>query len=139
MPVPPPGFAQRLALNPFQAHLLYNRGITSSAEAELFLSCDARLTHDPYLLPDMPNAVERLLKAMSAREAIAVFGDFDADGVTATALLTHSLKELGARVIPYIPHRVKEGHGLNSEAIANLAEQGANVLVTVDTGTTAVE
>ena len=139
MPAPPPGFASTLGFTPLQAHLLYNRGITRPAEAEQFLANDASLTHDPDLLPDVDKAVERLKKAISSGEAIAVFGDFDVDGVTATALLTQSLRQLGAKVIPYIPHRVKEGHGLNREAIEHLAEQGVKLLVTVDTGTTSVE
>lgn len=93
---------------------------------------------DPFLLPDMHRAVRRLASAITSGETIAVYGDFDADGVTGCAVVSIALERLGARVLPYIPHRVDEGHGLNADAIMDLKERGANLVVTVDCGVTDV-
>ena len=128
---PPFGFARQLGYTPFHAHLLYNRGIRTVEEAELFLNSDERLLNDPALLPDMERAVERLRRALDAREHIGVFGDFDADGITGTALLTTALRDLGAKVTPYIPDRVDEGHGLNNDAVSQLHDSGVSLLITV--------
>ena len=94
--------------------------------------------HDPFLFADMERAVARIVRALGAGETIAVYGDFDTDGVTATVLVYEALAEMGGKVLPYIPHRVREGHGLNAEALAWVAAQGASLLLTVDTGVTAV-
>jgi len=134
-PAPPPGFADSLGLSPFYAHLLYNRGVRSLDDVETYLAGDRRHLHDPMLLPDMTAAVGRLALALERREAIAVYGDFDTDGVTGTALLCQALRELGAAPLPYIPDRTDEGHGLNAPAVRGLRERGATVLVTVDCGT----
>ena len=138
LPSPPVGFARELGFPPFQAHLLYNRGIRSRVEVGPYLAPDESLAHDPMLLPDMGRGVARLRKAMDSGESIGVFGDFDTDGVTGTALLTQALQGLGARVVPYIPDRVDEGHGLNDGAIRLLEESGVSLLVTVDCGGTSV-
>ena len=135
---PPIGFARELGYTPFQAHLLYNRGIRTSSEAELFMNSDERLLNDPFLLPDMERAVDRLRRALDSREHICVFGDFDADGITGTALLTTALRDLGAKVTPYLPDRVDEGHGLNSDAVSHLHDIGVSLLVTVDCGATSI-
>ncbi len=135
---PPIGFARELGYTPFQAHLLYNRGIRTSSEAELFMNSDERLLNDPFLLPDMERAVDRLRRALDSREHICVFGDFDADGITGTALLTTALRDLGAKVTPYLPDRVDEGHGLNSDAVSQLHDIGVSLLVTVDCGATSI-
>ena len=118
--------------------LLYNRGITSPSEAQVFLSQE-QVRHDPRLLPGIDQAVQRLNKAISHGERIAIFGDFDVDGVTATALLARGLKSLGVEVLPYIPHRVEEGHGLSMAAIEKLVRRGVDVLITVDCGVTSYE
>ena len=120
--------------SPLAAQLLHNRGINSVEAAEAFLARDKRLLEDPALLPGMDRAVARIRAALDAGEAIGVFGDFDADGVTGTALLAEGLEQLGARVIPYLPHRIAEGHGLSSQAVHALHEQGATLIVTVDCG-----
>ena len=120
------------------AQLLYNRGITSPSEAHTFLSQDM-VRHDPRLLPGIDQAIPRLRKAISHGERIAVFGDFDVDGITATALLARGLKPLGVGVLPYIPHRVKEGHGLSMAAIEGLVRQSVDVLITVDCGVTSYQ
>jgi len=117
--------------------LLYNRGITSSIEAEIFLKADNRLAIDPFSVPDMHQAVNRVYKALLSGEKMAVYGDFDADGITATALLVQGLRELGGDVVPYIPHRMQEGYGLRIPALEKLRKQGITLVITVDTGITA--
>ena len=139
LPSPPAGFAQSLGLPPFQAHLLYNRGIRHQEELDQFLSADGRLTFDPLLLPDMSDAVNRLQTALADGEVIGIFGDFDTDGITGTALLVQALTELGAKVISYLPDRVDEGHGLNAAAIESIRAQNASLLVTVDCGVSSAE
>ncbi len=126
-------------LTPLVAQLLYNRGITEPAQVEPFLAADKRLSHDPLLLPDMERAVARIYQAMLSGETIAIYGDFDADGICGTALLIQGLSSLGAKVIPYIPHRVKEGYGLSSASLESLLEQGATLVITVDCGISSIE
>ena len=131
--------AKLSAYSPLAAQLLYNRGVTDLPSAKAFLSTDEKLLEDSLLLPDIQSAVSRINRALRDGETIGIFGDFDADGVTATALLEEGLARLGGRVIPYLPHRVKEGHGLNSQAVHALHEQGVTLLVTVDCGVTSVD
>lgn len=107
------------------------------AEAESFLKADERLSIDPFSLPDMHPAVTRVYKALLSGEKIAIYGDFDADGITATALLVEGLTELGGDVVPYIPHRLYEGYGLKVAALEKLRQQGVSLVITVDTGITA--
>ncbi len=135
-PRAPQGFAEETGLPPLIAQLLYSRNVTSPEAADAFLTEDNATFHDPFLLPGMDTAVRRLAEALGSDETIGVFGDFDVDGVTATALLSHGLAEIGAKVAPYIPHRVTEGHGLNAEAVQALRESGVTLLITVDCGVT---
>jgi single-stranded-DNA-specific exonuclease len=107
-------------ISPLVARLLHNRGVTSAHDAEAFLKADRRLSIDPFSIPDMHPAVSRVYKALLSGEKIAVYGDFDADGITATALLVQGLTELGGNVIPYIPHRLNEGYGLKIAALEKL-------------------
>ena len=137
--MPPPGFDSAIGLPTFQSHLLYNRGIRSADQVEPFLAGDSRLLNDPWLLPEMSNAVDRVERALNSGETIAVFGDFDTDGISGTALLTHALREAGARVIPYLPNRTSEGHGLNEAALRGLRQEGASLLITVDCASDATE
>jgi single-stranded-DNA-specific exonuclease len=122
-------------LSPLIAQLLYNRGVKLEDIAP-FLSADRRLEGNPFLLPDISQAVSRVYKAVLAREKIAVYGDFDVDGVTAIVILAEGLSRLGAEVIPYIPDRVNEGHGLKISALEKLQAQGADLVITVDCGVT---
>ena len=122
-------------LSPLIAKLLYNRGIKSE-EIEPFLSADRRMEGNPFLLPDISQAVSRVYKAVLAGEKIAVYGDFDVDGVTAIVILVEGLSRLGAEVITYIPDRVNEGHGLKISALEKLQAQGADLVITVDCGVT---
>ncbi|MGA2367666.1 MAG: single-stranded-DNA-specific exonuclease RecJ [Dehalococcoidia bacterium] len=121
------------------ARLLYNRGVLNSSDAEIFLKADKRLSIDPFTIPDMHPAVSRVYKALMSGEKIAVYGDFDADGITATALLVQGLSALGADVVPYIPHRLHEGYGLKIGALEKLRKEGVTLVITVDTGITAFE
>lgn len=117
--------------------LLYNRGVADAREAEAFLKADKRLAVDPFSLPDMHQAINRIYKALLSGEKIAIYGDFDADGITATALLVQALSALGGDVVPYIPHRQHEGYGLKIPALEKLRKQGVSLVITVDTGITA--
>ena len=136
MPDAPDGFGATLGLPRVQAQLLYNRGVRTSEEAARFVSTGSSLSHDPALLPDMDRAVERLVEAIGAREVIGVFGDFDTDGITGTAVLVRALRSLDAEVVTHIPHRVDEGHGLNADAVGALRDSGVTLLITVDCGVT---
>ncbi|HEY48955.1 MAG TPA: single-stranded-DNA-specific exonuclease RecJ [Dehalococcoidia bacterium] len=122
------------ALSPLLVQLLHNRGIEDPAEFEPFLTADERLTHDSRLLQDIDKAVTRLLRALLGDELIAIYGDFDADGITATVLMVEAVSRMGGRAVYYIPHRVGEGHGLNQSALKSLKEQGVSLVVTVDCG-----
>lgn len=137
-PPAPPSHIDRLApLHPIIVQVLYNRGVTNPAEASAFLDGNSGEAN-PFDLPGMSTAVTRLRRALRAEEPIAVYGDFDADGVTATALLVQALRALGGQARPYIPHRVDEGYGLHEEALTELARDGARVVVTVDCGVRAL-
>lgn len=125
-------FAAR-QLHPLIVQVLYNRGITTPEQADAFLAPDM-LIGNPFQMVGMNAAVDRLRRAIRAHEAIAVYGDFDVDGVTATVLLVQTLEALGAKARPYIPHRIDEGYGLNPEALRQLKEQGVQVVITVDCG-----
>jgi len=120
-------------LHPLIVQILYNRGITTPEQAAAFLTPDA-LIGNPFQMRGVNEAVERVRRAIRAGEAIAVYGDFDTDGVTATALLVQVLRSLGAHAKPYIPHRVDEGYGLNCEALQQLKDDGVRVVITVDCG-----
>jgi len=120
------------------AQLLFNRGINLSGISS-FLKPERDLLADPFLLPDMPQAVARLYRALLSGEKIAVYGDYDVDGITATAILVTGLARLGCQAVPYIPHRLAEGYGLRSAALEQLRQQGISLVVSVDCGITAIE
>ncbi len=123
---------------PLTAMVLSARGITSGRAAHDYLGCDAQLL-DPFLMTDMDLAAGRVGLAMARGEKIAVFGDYDVDGITATCLLTSFLRRCGADVVSYIPGRLEEGYGLNPIAIRQLSSEGVTLIITVDCGITAVE
>lgn len=135
--IEPPVSEQYLAhfpdLQPLVIQLLYNRQIRDPGAVHDFLAGYVA-TDNPFQLMGMSQAVSHLRKAIRQGERIAVYGDFDTDGVTATALLVQTLSALGAQVEPYIPHRVDEGYGLNLDALRHLWRQGVRVVVTVDCG-----
>lgn len=119
--------------------VLAARGLTTEAEAREFLRTDPGLLHDPMLLAGMQEAVARLERALSQGETIAVYGDYDVDGVTATCLLYDFFRRRGGRVLWYIPRRLEDGYGLNCRGLDALKQQGAQLVVTVDCGITAVD
>lgn len=124
--------------------VLAARGIDPAAPlAAAFLDPKLNHLHDPSLIPGLDAAAARVLRALSSGETIAIYGDYDVDGVTATAILYHMLLSLdpgsAGRIITYVPHRLEEGYGLNADAISELARRGAKVIVSVDCGVTAFE
>lgn len=131
--------AEEFSINPLTAYLLVSRGITDDFEIEEFLDPDALLSVDPFSFVDMDAAVERIEQAIDNYERIAVFGDYDADGITATALLYSYLESREANVLRYIPDRLTEGYGLNCDAVRAMAEQEVKLLITVDNGVSAIE
>ncbi len=122
---------------PLAAMVLASRGIQTGAQAHDYLDCDAPLL-DPFLMTDMDRAAGRVGLAMTKGEKIAVFGDYDVDGITATCLLTDFLRRQGADVVSYIPGRLEEGYGLNPIALHQLHREGVKLIITVDCGITAI-
>jgi len=120
------------------ASLLINRGITKDEEIVKFLNIDQANLHDPFLLDGMREAVDRIHSAILKKEKILIYGDYDADGVTSTTVMYKTLKKLGANFAYYIPNRFSEGYGLNKDAISLAAKQEFSVIITVDTGISAV-
>ena len=120
-PPAPATFFQSVHEHPLLAQVLYNRGLRTAAEVDAFLNGADVATINPYKLADMAPAVQRILRAIRSGETICVYGDFDVDGVSSTALLVMALQAAGGVVGPYIPDRVDEGYGLNLDAITRIA------------------
>ena len=125
--------------SPMMRQLLYNRGFSDGKAAEAFIAGEVSFSTDPMLLTGMETAVSRLHEAIQSGEPVAVYGDYDADGVTATALLVEFFSKLEMNARPYIPNRYDEGYGLNEEAIRQLADEGVKLIVTVDCGVRALK
>jgi len=125
--------------SPMMRQLLYNRGFTDHDAAAAFIAGEVHFSTDPMLLKGMDAAVSRLHEAIQAGEQIAIYGDYDADGVTSTALLVEFLSRLGVDARAYIPNRYDEGYGLNEEAIRQLAGEGIDLIITVDCGVRAIQ
>ena len=121
------------------ASLIYNRGYKTPEEASKFLNFDDVVMHSPLLLKDVEKAVERIQLALKNNEKIVIYGDYDVDGVTSVTILYLYLKGLGAQVSYYIPDRLGEGYGLSVDAIQMLASYDVSLIITVDTGVTAVK
>ncbi|RZI47468.1 single-stranded-DNA-specific exonuclease RecJ [Rickettsiales endosymbiont of Peranema trichophorum] len=127
--------SQKLAIPEVLASMIYHRGIDNAVDGEHFLS--PKIKHamsDPYMYKDMDKAVNRTIQAIVDHDKIAVFGDYDVDGATSTALLRRVFKKLMIDVITYIPHRLNEGYGLSKKALDVLHERGVNLVITVDCG-----
>lgn len=135
-----PGTIAGEPVEPLVRRVLGARGLDGDSGAAFL---DPRLTHlhDPSTLPDLDRAAERLLAALRSSEPVAIYGDYDVDGITATAILFHACRALapGADVRTYVPHRLEEGYGLNAGAIRELASHGVRLIVSVDCGITAIE
>ncbi|WP_409969732.1 DHH family phosphoesterase [Bengtsoniella intestinalis] len=127
------GYAQLLSM------LLSGRGITTVEQAAELLDRDEYLEYAPSLMKDMDKAVERIQLALTQGETMAVFGDYDVDGITSTCLLSDYLRSCGAKCLRHIPHRADEGYGLSCESIQMLFDRGARLLITVDCGITGFE
>ncbi|MEA3351554.1 MAG: DHH family phosphoesterase, partial [Chloroflexota bacterium] len=124
---------------PILRQILYNRGCGRREKARQYLEAQPSFDTDPFQLIGIPQAVDRLLRAIQENETIAIYGDYDVDGVSATALLVQYLSDIGAKAIAYIPDRFDEGYGLNIDAITKLEENGANLIITVDCGIRAID
>lgn len=128
--------AKSLNLHPVVAKVLVGRGHRTAGDAQKFLSEALTDLPDPFLMKGLPEAVARVIRAIETKEAVTLYGDYDVDGVTSTALLTTFLKQVGLDVRTYIPHRLGEGYGLNRAAIERLAGEGTKLLITLDCGIT---
>lgn len=130
--------SDKFNIHPLIAKIIYLRGITTDEQIKSYISKDFSSFHDPFLLPDMNKAIPCLLDAIKTNKKIAVYGDYDVDGITATYIVYDYLKSVGADAIYYIPDRAEEGYGISISAIDYLHSQNVNLIVTVDVGITAV-
>lgn len=126
--------ATELNISSITAQLLINRGILSASDGRVFLFGTIENLQCPYEMRGVSEAVERIADAINNKESIAVFGDYDADGITATAIMVEALEFLGARVLYYIPERIEEGYSLNNNALDSMAAEGVSLVITVDCG-----
>ncbi len=116
------------------ARTMINRGIDTVPKVRAFINTDIDSLHDPYLLKGIPEAVEVILRAVKGNIKICIYGDYDVDGITSTAIMIRALRKLGADPVYYIPNRMEEGYGLNIESMDSIRELGVNLIVTVDCG-----
>ena len=130
--------SQKYNLNKLLATILVNRKIEEN-QIEIYLNPNRKNFHDPFLMPDMEIAVNRILKAMKNKEKIIIYGDYDVDGITSITVLKSFLKDRGIDVDQYIPNRLEEGYGLNNPAVKKIAEQGYDLMITVDCGISGIE
>lgn len=121
------------------AQILINKGITEDQEIDIFLNPKRNNFYDPFLMPDMEKAVDRIIKAIENKEKILIYGDYDVDGITSTTVLKKFLEERGANPDYHIPNRLKEGYGLNKQAIEEIASVDIQLMITVDCGISGVE
>lgn len=131
--------AVKLGVTPVTALLLFNRNVRDKESAEKFLKLSENYMYDPFLIKDMDRAVPRILSAVENKEKIVIYGDYDVDGVTSVSILYMYLSEIGNTPMYYVPSRVREGYGVNREAIDKLKGEGVSLIITVDTGITACE
>jgi len=129
-------FSQFPEIDPIVLQLLYNRGLKTQKQIDEFLNPDyGQDQHDPFLFKDMEKATKRIFKALTNKEKVAIYGDYDADGVTSTAVIYNVLKELGFKNIEvYIPYRMTEGYGINEVAVKEFEEKNIDLMITVDCG-----
>lgn len=131
--------SKKFGVSPLTAIVLYNRGIREDNTIKNFLEKNQEGLHDPFLMRDMDKAVERINAAKEAGEKITIYGDYDVDGITAIAILFKHLSGMGFSVDYYVPDRMQEGYGVNRDALDKIKESGSSLIITVDTGITAVE
>ena len=121
------------------AKILVNRNLTKKEDIDLFLKPTRHDFHNPYLMPDMALAVDRIIKAINNKEKILIYGDYDVDGITSITVVKNFLLERGANVTQYIPNRLNEGYGLNKDAIKKISDDAVNLIITVDCGISGIE
>lgn len=131
--------SEKFNISELLASVLINREIIENDEVEIFLNPTRNNFHDPYLMPDMEKAVERIIEAINKREKTIIYGDYDVDGITSITVLSKFLKERGLDVGSYIPNRLDEGYGLNKKAIKQIADEGYKLIITVDCGISGTE
>lgn len=131
--------SNKFKISKLLAQILINKNVTKDDEIEVFLNPKRNNFYDPFLMPDMEKAVERIIKAIENKEKVLIYGDYDVDGITSTTVLKKFLEKLGMTVDYHIPNRLKEGYGLNKEAIEEIAEKGIQLMITVDCGISGVE
>ena len=131
--------SEKFEISELLSAVLVNRNIIEDEDVKLFLNPTRNDFHDPYLMPDMKQAVDRIIKAIENNEKTIIYGDYDVDGITSITVLTRFLKERGLDVSSYIPNRLDEGYGLNKDAIKNIADEGYKLIITVDCGISGTE
>ena len=131
--------SKKFEISELLATVLVNRNITDDEDIKVFLNPTRNDFHDPYLMPDMKIAVDRIIEGIKKQEKIMIYGDYDVDGITSITVLSKFLKELGLNVGTYIPNRLDEGYGLNQEAIKQIADEGYKLIITVDCGISGTE
>lgn len=130
---------QKYQINKLLATILVNRNITEKEDIRLFLEPTRRDFHNPFRITDMEKAVERIIKAIENQEKVTIYGDYDVDGITSITVLKSFLQDRGLAVESYIPNRLEEGYGLNKQAIEKIAQNGCELMITVDCGISAIE
>ena len=139
---PPHDVCKRLSeafdISPLLAQLLVNRNITTRESGQYLLQNDLQLAHDPFLMLGMDKAVRRIVTAIHNKESITLYGDYDVDGVTSTALMVHFFRDLGVHLEHYLPNRMEEGYGVNEAALEKIQARGGKLVITADCGITAV-
>ncbi len=130
---------EKYKINKLLATILVNRNITKKEDIRLFLEPTRNDFHDPFLITDMKVAVKRIIKAIKNQEKVTIYGDYDVDGITSITVLKSFLNDRGLEVESYIPNRLEEGYGLNKEAIERIANDGCELMITVDCGISAIE
>jgi single-stranded-DNA-specific exonuclease len=126
--------ANKSHLSMLLASILINRNINTSEKVEQFVNPTRNDFHDPFLMPDMDKAVDRILKAINTNEKVMIYGDYDVDGITSITVLKKFLLDRGLEAGEYTPNRLEEGYGLNKEAVKSIHEQGYTLMITVDCG-----
>ena len=131
--------SEEYKINKLLATILSNKGINTKEKIDLFLHPTRNDFHDPYEMPDMEKAVDRIIQAKDKNEKIIIYGDYDVDGITSITVLKSFLKDIGIEAAYYIPNRLNEGYGLNIPAVEKIAAEGYNLMITVDCGITCIE
>ena len=130
---------EKYKINHLLAKILVNRGIVKEEAIKLFLNPTRKDFYNPYLMPDMEKAVERIKQAIEKNEKVLIYGDYDVDGITSVTVLKSFLEERGLKVDEYIPNRLDEGYGLNKPAVEKIAKEKYKLMITVDCGISAIE